>query len=174
MELLHLPVRAATGAFILNSGLSKRNLEGQAAAQMHGWTSSSIPALGQLKPEVFVRLLSGTEVALGTALLVPVVPSALVGVGLVASSAGLLKLYLKTPGMRQEGSLRPTEQGNGWAGQGRVAAGYRADAAARRPCRPPLQLAVGSSRNVGGLASPVRPAVAPRRGSGLGCGPAET
>ena len=115
MELSHLPVRTATGAFILNSGLSKRNLEGQAAEQMHGWASSSIPALGQLKPEVFVRLLSGTEVALGTALLVPVVPSALVGVGLVAFSAGLLTLYLKTPGMRQEGSIRPTEQGNGLA-----------------------------------------------------------
>jgi hypothetical protein len=82
---------------------------------MHGWASAAIPALGQLKPEVFVRLLSGTEVALGTALLVPVVPSALVGVGLVAFSAGLLTLYLKTPGMRQEGSVRPTEQGNGLA-----------------------------------------------------------
>jgi hypothetical protein len=115
MKLSHLPVRTATGAFILNSGLSKRNLEGQAAEQMHGWASAAIPALGQLKPEVFVRLLSGTEVALGTALLVPVVPSALVGVGLVAFFAGLLTLYLKTPGMRQEGSVRPTEQGNGLA-----------------------------------------------------------
>jgi hypothetical protein len=115
MQLSHLPVRTATGAFILNSGLSKRNLEGQAAEQMHGWAASSIPALDQLKPEVFVRLLSGTEVALGTALLVPAVPSSLVGVGLVAFSAGLMTLYLKTPGMRQEGSLRPTEQGNGLA-----------------------------------------------------------
>jgi hypothetical protein len=115
MELSHLPVRTATGAFILNSGLSKRNLEGQAAEQMHGWASSSIPVLARLKPEVFVRLLSGTEVALGTALLVPVVPSALVGLGLVAFSAGLLTLYLKTPGMRQEGSIRPTERGNGLA-----------------------------------------------------------
>ncbi len=115
MELSHLPVRTATGAFILNSGLSKRNLEGQAAEQMHGWAASSIPALGQLKPEVFVRLLSGTEVALGTALLVPVVPSALVGVGLVAFSAGLLTLYLKTPGMRQEGSIKPTQDGIGLA-----------------------------------------------------------
>jgi hypothetical protein len=49
MEFSHLPVRAATGAFILNSGLSKRNLEGQAAEQMQAgrllrfprWASSS-------------------------------------------------------------------------------------------------------------------------------------
>ena len=114
MKLSHLPVRTATGAFILNSGLSKRNLEGQAAEQMHGWASAAIPALGQLKPEVFVRLLSGTEVALGTALLVPVVPSALVGVGLVAFFAGLLTLYLKTPGMRQEGVSGRLSRAMGW------------------------------------------------------------
>ena len=115
MKLSHLPVRIATGAFFLNSGLSKQNLEGQAAEQMHGWASSAVPALGRIKPPVFVRLLSGTEMALGTALLVPVVPSALVGVAMAGFSVGLLALYLKTPGMRQEGSIRPTEQGIGLA-----------------------------------------------------------
>jgi hypothetical protein len=115
MKLSHLPVRTATGAFILNSGLSKRNLEGQPAEQMHGWASSAIPALGQIKPQLFVRLLSGTEIALGTALLVPVVPSAVVGAAMAGFSVGLLALYLKTPGMRQEGSIRPTEQGIGLA-----------------------------------------------------------
>jgi hypothetical protein len=115
MKLSHLPVRTATGAFILNSGLSKRNLEGQPAEQMHGWASSAIPALGQVKPQVFVRLLSGAEVALGMALLVPVVPSAVVGAAMAGFSVGLLALYLKTPGMRQESSIRPTEQGIGLA-----------------------------------------------------------
>jgi hypothetical protein len=33
------------------------------------------------------------------------------GAGLTAFSAGLVGLYLRTPGMRKEGSLRPTEQG---------------------------------------------------------------
>ena len=28
MKLAHLPLRVATGAYILNSGLSKQNLEG--------------------------------------------------------------------------------------------------------------------------------------------------
>ena len=113
MKLAHLPLRAATGAYILNSGLSKRNLEGQAVEGMHGWASAALPVIGQLKPDVFVRLLSSWEVVLGTALLVPVVPSALVGAGLVGFSTGLLQLYLKTPGMRQEGSLRPTQEGTG-------------------------------------------------------------
>ena len=39
------------------------------------------------------------------------VPAALAGLGLSAFATGLLGLYLKTPGMRKEGSLRPTEQG---------------------------------------------------------------
>jgi hypothetical protein len=88
MRLSHLPVRTATGAYILNSGLSKRNLEGQAAEQVHGWASSAIPALGRIKPQLFVRLLSGAEMALGTALLVPVVPSAAVGVAMAGFSLG--------------------------------------------------------------------------------------
>ena len=36
MKLAHLPLRVATGAYILNSGLSKQNLEGQAAEGVHG------------------------------------------------------------------------------------------------------------------------------------------
>jgi hypothetical protein len=34
------------------------------------------------------------------------------GAGLAAFSGGLLGLYLKTPGLREEGSLRPTQAGN--------------------------------------------------------------
>jgi hypothetical protein len=40
-----------------------------------------------------------------------VVPAALAGAGLLAFSAGLVGLYLRTPGMREAGSLRPTQQG---------------------------------------------------------------
>ena len=43
------------------------------------------------------------------------VPTAVAGAGLTAFAGGLLGLYLKTPGMRQEGSLAPTQQGIGIA-----------------------------------------------------------
>jgi hypothetical protein len=46
-----------------------------------------------------------------TALLIPVVPAGLAGAGLTAFSGGLLGLYAKTPGMRKEGTLLPTQQG---------------------------------------------------------------
>ncbi len=45
----------------------------------------------------------------------PVVPTALAGAGLTAFSAGLLGLYLRTPGMREEGGLRPTQEGTALA-----------------------------------------------------------
>src|ERR1022692_1030528 len=69
------------------------------------------PFLAKLKPKDFAKLLSATEIALGSALLLPVIPDALAGAGLVAFSAGLLGLYAGTPGMRKEDSVRPTQQG---------------------------------------------------------------
>jgi hypothetical protein len=105
------PLRAAIGAFTLNSGLSKRSLEGEAAAGVHGMAVTAIPALKRFEPATFARLLAGTEIALGAALLLPVVPSALVGAGLVGFSAGLLRLYWATPGMHEPGDPRPTQQG---------------------------------------------------------------
>ncbi|MFG3712714.1 hypothetical protein ACIBTZ_02695 [Micromonospora sp. NPDC049460] len=115
MKVSHLPLRVSTGAFILNSGLGKRNLEGEAAQGMHGMAVGAIPQLGQLDPNRFARLLSRAEVALGAALLAPFVPSALAGLGLAAFGAGLVQLYLRTPGMREPGSLKPTQQGIGLA-----------------------------------------------------------
>ena len=43
--------------------------------------------------------------------MVPLVPSLLAGAALTAFSAGLAGLYLRLPGMRQEGGLRPSPQG---------------------------------------------------------------
>ena len=115
MKLAHLPLRLTTGAFILNSGLTKKDLEGQAAAGLHGMAVGALPQLGKLEPDDFAKLLSRGEIALGAALLLPFVPSAVAGLALTAFGAGLAQLYLKTPGLREEGSIRPTQQGNGIA-----------------------------------------------------------
>ncbi|MEV0992187.1 hypothetical protein [Streptomyces sp. NPDC049949] len=64
-----------------------------------------------LDAQKFVRVLSAGELAIAAMLLVPLVPAAVAGVALTAFSAGSLGLYLRTPGMRQEGRLRPTGQG---------------------------------------------------------------
>ncbi|RZU75724.1 hypothetical protein EV384_4284 [Micromonospora kangleipakensis] len=111
MKLTHAPLRVSIGAFFLNSGLSKRSLEGQAAEAMHGMAVGAVPQLRQLDPARFAKLLSRSEIALGAALLTPFAPSFLVGLGLTAFGAGLMQLYLKTPGLREPRSLKPTQAG---------------------------------------------------------------
>ena len=110
-----LPLRITTGAFILNSGLSKRGADADTAAGLHSFASGTYPFLEEVDPQTFTRTLSTGEIALGTALLLPVVPPALTGAALTGFSAGLLGLYLRTPGMRQEGSLAPTQDGTALA-----------------------------------------------------------
>jgi hypothetical protein len=111
----HLPPRIATGAFILNSGIGKLSADEAAAAQLHGFAAGTYPFLKKLKPKDFVRLLAATEITLGTALLIPVIPAAVAGAGLAAFSGGLLGLYVRTPGMRKQGTPLPTEQGTALA-----------------------------------------------------------
>jgi hypothetical protein len=105
------PGRIASGAFILNSGLGKWSADEETAARLHGMAAGTYPFLAKLKPKDFARLLSAGEIALGAALLLPVVPDALAGAGLTAFSAALLGMYARTPGMRREGGVRPTRQG---------------------------------------------------------------
>ena len=111
----HLPPRLVTGAFILNSGINKLSTDEATAAQIHGFAAGTYPFLKKLKPKDFVRLLSATEITLGTALIIPVVPAALAGAGLAAFAGGLLGLYARTPGMRKEGSPLPTQEGTALA-----------------------------------------------------------
>ena len=106
-----LPLRAITGAFILNSGITKLKGGPETAEGVHGFATSAYPEFKRLRPAQFTKLLAAGEIALGAALLTPMVPAALAGAGLTAFSAGLLGLYVKIPGMRQPGSLRPTEDG---------------------------------------------------------------
>ena len=103
--------RLSAGAFILNSGLEKRHAEPQRAEMLHRMASGTYPFLGDRDPVAFTRLLSRAEIGIGVLLLTPVVPAAVAGAALTAFSAGLLTMYLRTPGMRKSGSLAPTPQG---------------------------------------------------------------
>jgi uncharacterized membrane protein YphA (DoxX/SURF4 family) len=111
----HLPQRMATGAFILNSGVNKLSADEDAAAHMQQFAAGTYPFLATLKPKDFARLLAAAEITIGSALLLPIVPSAVAGLGLAAFSGGLLGLYARTPGMRKEGTPFPTEQGTALA-----------------------------------------------------------
>lgn len=104
-----LPLRLTAGGFLINSGLAKVGADEVTAKQLQGFASGTYPFLARTNPQTFTTLLAAGELALGAAVLV--LPGAVAGAGLAMFSAGLIGLYLRTPGMRQEGSLRPTEQG---------------------------------------------------------------
>ncbi|WP_086561998.1 hypothetical protein [Streptomyces africanus] len=110
-----LPLRLTVGAFFLNSGLAKRDADQATAQGLQQFASATYPFLSKLGAQKFTRLLSTGELTVATALLLPVIPAAVAGAALTAFSCGSLGLYLHTPGMRQEGSLRPTEQGTALA-----------------------------------------------------------
>ncbi|WP_026819168.1 DoxX family membrane protein [Arthrobacter castelli] len=111
MKLSHIPLRLATGSFILNSGLGKMQLDADSAAGMQQMAKNAVPQVGNLDPKEFGKYLSYAETALGAALLAPFIPSRLAGLGLTAFSAGLIMMYLKTPGMTQDDGVRPSADG---------------------------------------------------------------
>jgi hypothetical protein len=110
-RISHVPLRATTGGFILNAGISHLSTDAEAAKGMHAMAANAYPILRDMDPEAFVRLLAASEIALGAGLVVPVIPSGLAGLGLAAFSGSLLGLYARSPGMHEEGSLRPTPEG---------------------------------------------------------------
>jgi hypothetical protein len=111
ITLSEIGPRISAGAFILNSGLSKRNPDEGTAAGLHGFASGTYPFVKDMEPQQFVKALSTAEIAIGAALLAPFVPTAVAGLALTGFSGALLGLYLNTPGMRKPGSLAPTQEG---------------------------------------------------------------
>jgi hypothetical protein len=111
MKLSHIPLRLATGAFILNAGLGKTNLDRDSAAGMQEMAANVFPQVKQIEPEQFGKYVSYGEMAVGSILLAPFIPSRLAGLALAVFSGSLVGMYLKTPGMTQEDGLRPTPEG---------------------------------------------------------------
>jgi hypothetical protein len=111
-KLWHVPVRLATGALILDQGMSKLGADEDTAKWLHGQAVLAFPQLGETDPRDFALLLSASEIALGVALLgIGLVPPGLAGAGLAAFGGSLGRLYLNVPGARRDASLAPSQQG---------------------------------------------------------------
>jgi uncharacterized membrane protein YphA (DoxX/SURF4 family) len=108
-----LPERIATGAYILHAGLEKWPANDTRAGAVHGMAAGAFPVLKHLPPPRFLRLLAAGEIAVGTALLTPFVPSALAGAALTAFSGSLLAMYARTPALHKPGSIWPSPAGIG-------------------------------------------------------------
>lgn len=85
MRVSHIPLRLATGAFILNSDLGKRHLDKDSADGLQAMATRILPPVSRIPAERFGKMLSYAETALGAALLAPFVPSRLAGAGLGSS-----------------------------------------------------------------------------------------
>jgi uncharacterized membrane protein YphA (DoxX/SURF4 family) len=110
-KLRRAPLRLAAGAYLLNAGVTKLSADDETAKSLHGMASGTYPALGKVEPKVLARALAVGEIAVGTTLLLPIVPPFIAGAALAGYSGALLNMYWHTPGMHHEGSLRPTPQG---------------------------------------------------------------
>ena len=112
MSLTHIPLRVATGAFILNSGISKLGADEGTAQFLHGAAAATYPALFKdMEAAKFARLLAVSEIGVGTALLVPMVPATVAGAALTGFGASLIGMYLKTPSMTLDDGIRPSQEG---------------------------------------------------------------
>ena len=78
---------------------------------MQGMAASVVPQAAALRPEQFGKILSAGEMALGAALLLPIVSPLKAGLALTAFSGGLLQMYRTTPGMTESDGIRPTQAG---------------------------------------------------------------
>ena len=114
-KLRRAPTRVAAGAYILNSGLGKLRADDETAKGTHGMATNAYPALEKIDPKVFVKVLAAGEITVGAALLLPIVPAAVAGAGLMAFSGGLLGMYWRNPHLHRENDPRPTQDGVGVA-----------------------------------------------------------
>lgn len=111
MSLSNAILRGVTGAFVLNSGLSKRNLPTEAAQGLQGFASTGVPQVNQLDPDTFGKVVAYSEIGIGAALLAPFVPKQIAGAGLGAFSAGLMAMYFRNPSMTKSDGVRPSDEG---------------------------------------------------------------
>ncbi len=106
-----VPGRLATGGYILHAGIGKWKGSPETAAGIHGAAAAAFPFLKDIPPEKFLRMLAAGEIATGTALLLPLMPSKLAGLALTGFSSALLTMYWRTPAMHEPGSIWPTRAG---------------------------------------------------------------
>ncbi len=109
--LKNIALRLIPGAYIANSGYSKLNMPGEASTGMQQMAVTGIPALAKLPSDKFGHYVGMGELAVGGALLLPLVSNRLAGLGLTAFSAGLLSMYFGDEGNTEADGIRPSAQG---------------------------------------------------------------
>jgi len=111
-KLRRAPVRLATGAYIVNSGINKLSADEGTAAFLHAAATGAFPVLKRVEPQLFAKVLAVGEITVGAALLLPVVPAGLAGLALIGFGGALTAMYVRNPAWHDR-HLRPTAEGAG-------------------------------------------------------------
>ncbi|HJE78374.1 MAG TPA: hypothetical protein K8V74_10585 [Brevibacterium epidermidis] len=104
-------LRAVPGAFILNSGIGKLGLDEGSAAGLQQMAANGVPLVENMTPAQFGKFLSYGEIAVGSALLLPFVPTRIAGAALTTFAAGLVANYFSIDSMTKDDGIRPSEDG---------------------------------------------------------------
>ncbi len=75
--------------------------------------AGAIPPIKKIPAPQFLKALAVAEIGLGAALLLPIVPTRLAGLGLTTFAGSLLTMYARTPSLHKPGSIWPSQQGIG-------------------------------------------------------------
>jgi hypothetical protein len=111
MKLSTALLRAVPGAFILNSGIGKLGMDEETAAGLQQTAANGVPMVEKLTASQFGKFLSYGEVAVGSSLLLPFVPTRIAGAALTTFAAGLVANYFSIDSMTEDDGIRPSQDG---------------------------------------------------------------
>jgi len=106
-NLRRAPLRLTTGAFVVNSGISTFNADDETTKKLQTSAARLVPQVERMDSRTFAKVLAAGEVTLGTALMLPVVPAAVAGLGLSAFAASLLATQRHTNGQHADARSEP-------------------------------------------------------------------
>lgn len=111
MRLSNAILRGVSGAYLIQSGLGKKDLPQEAYEGLKGMAASGIPQFGEWDAQTFGKFLWLSEVGIGALLVTPFVNKRLAGAALTVFSAGMLTMYFNNEGMTQSDGIRPSQEG---------------------------------------------------------------
>jgi hypothetical protein len=111
----NVALRALPGAFVLNSGINKLGMDEGTAGYLQAEAAKGIPALANMEPAQFAKLLTYGEIAVGATLLLPFVPNRIAGIALGAFSAGMMSVYFRDDSKTENDGIRPSGEGTALA-----------------------------------------------------------
>ncbi|WP_209373776.1 hypothetical protein [Brevibacterium renqingii] len=111
MKLSTALLRAVPGAFILNSGIGKLGMDEETAGGLQQMAVNGVPMVEKMSSEQFGKFLSYGEIAVGSALLLPFVPTRIAGAALTTFAAGLVANYFSIDSMTEKDGIRPSQDG---------------------------------------------------------------